>query len=389
MAQAPVAAMFSPRVRRSFRTIIVLFSWYCISTSIILITKWVLSGQSDESGESDESDESKLFSFPLTVTTFSNSLTSVWAFLVSRHPNHRPERLTRRQFKEYVLPIGAATAMEIGFSNVALKLLAVSFGTILKGGAPVFTMMWGLLLGIETYSGSLCLSLITIVLGIGLASLGEGDDFAVLGFILQLSATALGGLRWAMTHVLLKGDSTHRMPPVTATLYTSPTTAACVLPFALFLEGRDVLSHLGGLKALDYVKILAVLTVIATLVFILLVSEYWLVSETSSLALSVAGIFKELLTILGGVVLFREHLSSLNAIGFVVCQIGIAAYVYMRYDPNDVMEINEEMMIPDTHIPHTYGVVSDDAASDDVWNDDDAADAMLASQFQSSVQAIR
>lgn len=309
-----------PRIRTLCQTGLTLASWYCISSAIILTTKWLFNSH---------------FPHPLTVTTFSNSITTVWALLISRIPRFRPEPLTRRQFIEYVLPIGITTALEIGFSNIALKLLTVSFGTILKGGAPIFTMFWGLLFRVETFSFNLLLSLLTIAFGIALASLGEGHSFSLTGFILQLLSTALGGLRWAMTHVLLKGADSDAMPPLTATLYTSPTTALCVLPFAVGLEAVPAWDRISGFDAAEFRTVLLTMLLVASLVFFLLISEYWLVNATSSLALSVAGVFKELLTIGGGIYLFAEHITFLNTVGFIICQVGIFAYMYLRYDPQN------------------------------------------------------
>lgn len=309
-----------PRIRTLCQTGLTLASWYCISSAIILTTKWLFNSH---------------FPHPLTVTTFSNSITTVWALLISRIPRFRPEPLTRRQFVEYVLPIGITTALEIGFSNIALKLLTVSFGTILKGGAPIFTMLWGLLFRVETFSFNLLLSLLTIAFGIALASLGEGHSFSLTGFILQLLSTALGGLRWAMTHVLLKGADSDAMPPLTATLYTSPTTALCVLPFAVGLEAVPAWDRISNFDASEFRTVLLTMLLVASLVFVLLVSEYWLVNATSSLALSVAGVFKELLTIGGGIYLFAEHITFLNTVGFIICQVGIFAYMYLRYDPQN------------------------------------------------------
>lgn len=331
------------------RTCLTLLSWYCISSGIILTTKWLFTNH---------------FSFPLTVTTFSNTLTTLWAFLASRPARYRPAPLTRKQFREYVLPIGIATALEIGCSNVALNILTVSFGTILKGGAPVFTMIWGLLLGVESFSVNLCLALFTIAFGIALASIGEGHTFALSGFILQLLAVALGGLRWAMTHVLLRGSPEHRMSPLTATLYTSPTTAACVLPVAIVLEGGRVLRSVAVLETGEFGIILGTMTLVGTLVFILLVSEYWLVRATSSLALSVAGVFKELITIAGGIILFSEHMSSLNIIGFIVCQVGIGAYIWIRYDPNEIPGADSEASALELPLRYTQ-VEDDDEISDE------------------------
>jgi solute carrier family 35, member C2 len=310
------------RALRALRTVLVIFAWYCISASIIIATKWLMSEQTEST---------RLFPYPLTITAFSNTAVTLWAAAFARLPRFKPQPLTHEQFRQYVLPIGVTTAMEIGFSNVALLLLTVSFSTILKGSSPVATMAWGVLLRVEPLSIPTTLAVLVIAGGITLASLGEGADFVLLGFLLQLFAVVLGGLRWAMTHLLLKGAH-EPMPPLTATLYTSPTTAVCVLPFALALEGRAVHATLVSMTRGDIIRLVGLLGVIATLVFALLISEYWLVHDTSSLALSVAGVFKECLTIGAGLLLFHEHMSPLNITGFVVCQVGIAAYVALRYD---------------------------------------------------------
>mmetsp|Transcript_28875 Transcript_28875/g.40842 ORF Transcript_28875/g.40842 Transcript_28875/m.40842 type:complete len:119 (+) Transcript_28875:161-517(+) len=61
-------------------------------------------------------------------------------------------------------------------------------------------------------------------------------------------------------------------------------------------------------------------------------SEYWLVNDTSALALSVAGVFKELLTILGAIFFFSDHVNQMNILGFALCQGGILTYVFLRVD---------------------------------------------------------
>ena len=350
-------------------TAITILVWYVISNSIILKTKWLFSNH---------------FPFPLTVTVYSNGVTFLWAVLLSRHPKWRAPWPSPQQIRSYVLPIGVTMGLEIGCSNLALKILTVSFGTILKGGAPVFTFFWGFLFGLETFSFPTIGCLVLIAVGIALASLGEGQEFQLAGFCLQLFATALGGLRWAMTHKMLQDETAARnsnstsiattgrdgmndsdnsqppsvqvhhqsMSPLTAILYTSPMTALCVLPFALGLEGSGVwdkehsiiddnssnstfIHNPGSSSASnphEVALIVTTMTAIATLVFCLLMSEYWLVKATSSLALSVAGVVKELLTIGGGIFFFAEQIDWLNVVGFVTCQFGIVSYVCLRYE---------------------------------------------------------
>jgi len=330
-----------PPTDGTFRTAATILVWYGISNAIILSTKWLFTNH---------------FPYPLTVTMSSNFTASIWAALLSSHPKLRPSQpLTKKMVAEYVLPIGICTALEIGCSNLALKILSVSFGTILKGGAPVFTFIWGLFFGLEQFSWAIMGTLVTIAMGIALASLGEGQEFQALGFALQLFATSLGGLRWAITHKLLKGRSVDnngdptaaaappvKMSPLTATLYTSPMTTLFVMPFALGLEADKIWNDSNVQQGTEPMLILATLVFIATLVFSLIMSEYWLVNATSSLALSVAGVFKELLTIGGGIFFFAEQIDFLNVVGFVTCQCGILSYIFMRYDSREATAASYE-----------------------------------------------
>ena len=337
----------APITTSLWRTSLTILTWYILSNSIILTTKWLFEGY---------------FPFPLTVTFYSNVVASLWAAGLSWRCVPPQQRLTRHLFTRYVLPIGLTTALEIGCSNLALEILTVSFGTILKGLAPLFTFLWGLTFGLEQFSYPICACLIAMATGITLATLGEGQEFQIAGFTLQLFSTCLSGLRWATTHKLLQGggashsanrhhnannnsssntnhDGTHsttptmtRLSPLTATLYTAPTTSLCILPVALLLEGRKIWQHETSDGIQEIGLVISCMTTIATLIFGLIMSEYWLVSATSSLALSVAAVLKELLTIGGGILFFADHVDALNVVGFSVCQGGILAYVCLRYD---------------------------------------------------------
>ena len=386
-------------------TCLTILAWYCISSSIIWTTKWLFTNH---------------FSYPLTVTAYSNFISAIWAALVTYLSGKGFQKPSRKLFWNYVAPIGLCTALEIGCSNVALKILSVSFGTILKGMMPVFTFGWGMVFGLEIFSFQIGGALVLIAGGIALASLGEGKEFQLLGFCLSMFSLALGGLRWAMTHKLLLGggsssnsgissqsrdsplntnestrrtagnaideniddgiiyedeinidsrnheiESAKQLSSLEAVLYTTPMTSICVLPVAVALEWASIFDHndtttdstdydfptnstnathfatsvdeflstedtASDRDAGEIALILGTMTLIATLVFVLLMSEYWLVKATSSLTLSVAGVFKELLTIGGGIFFFSEAIDALNVIGFVACQMGILLYVCLR-----------------------------------------------------------
>ena len=135
-----------------------------------------------------------------------------------------------------------------------------------------------------------------------------------------------------MTHKLLLNDdedtgnrnsedrTRKKMSPLQAILYTSPTTTLFVIPLALGFESSSVSSDAGTDSPNELLLIVGTMLFVATLVFILLMSEYWLVNATSSLALSVAGVLKEFITIGGGIFFFSERLDLLNVVGLILCQ---------------------------------------------------------------------
>ena len=61
-----------------------------------------------------------------------------------------------------------------------------------------------------------------------------------------------------------------------------------------------------------------------------MLAEYALLQLTSSLTLSVLGIFKELLCIAGAVIVFGDAFTPLNAVGFAGCVGGLLAYHVSR-----------------------------------------------------------
>lgn len=340
-------------------TAVAILFYYGVSTGTILTTKWLFARE---------------FPHPLTVTAYANAITCLWAALAVGVRGQGFEVPSKTLLRNYVAPIGLCAALEIGCSNVALEMLTVSFSVILKGAAPLSTFGWCLLLGVERFSWHVGVALLLVATGIVLASLGEGAAFAAAGFALQLTALGVGGFRWALLHKLLQGSAAGRggsdeavrgdgpararapLSPLATVLYTAPVTGLAVLPFAIALEwtcgpahreGEGVLSACRAATdhenaTLDMIVVadeeddadpwllLGIMTLIATLVFVLLMTEFWLVRATSSLTLSVAAVFKELLTIGGGVLFFSEAFDALNAVGFATCQVGVLAYAWLR-----------------------------------------------------------
>ena len=76
----------------------------------------------------------------------------------------------------------------------------------------------------------------------------------------------------------------------------------------------------------DILLELALVSVGGLLGFFLLLAELHVVKLSSGLTLSVAGIFKELLTVVSSAVLLAERLTPMNLAGLALCLCGIMYY---------------------------------------------------------------
>ncbi|XP_020315163.1 solute carrier family 35 member C2-like isoform X2 [Oncorhynchus kisutch] len=106
-----------------------------------------------------------------------------------------------------------------------------------------------------------------------------------------------------------------------------------LLPLFLFNEGLSLstsekLFCVNELSPMLYS--LATLSIGGSLAFGLVFSEFLLVSKTSSLTLSIAGIFKEVCTLLLAEGLMGDRMSGLNWMSFAVCVSGIALHLGLK-----------------------------------------------------------
>lgn len=99
--------------------------------------------------------------------------------------------------------------------------------------------------------------------------------FILSGFLLVLSASALGGLRWALTHLLLKDTKMGLNSPAATIFWLSPVMGGtlAVVSFAVEPWGEMFASHFfqgAGTTA----KTLFYLILPGTIAFCMVMSEY-------------------------------------------------------------------------------------------------------------------
>uniref|UniRef100_A0A3B4FS35 Solute carrier family 35 member C2 n=1 Tax=Pundamilia nyererei TaxID=303518 RepID=A0A3B4FS35_9CICH len=201
-----------------------------------------------------------------------------------------------------------------------------------RSSAVLFILFFSLVFKLEEPNPFLILVVLLISCGLFMFTF-ESTQFNLEGFILVLLASFIGGIRWTLTQVLMQKAELGLQNPIDAMYHLQPLMFLGLFPLFLFNEGLSLstsekLFRVTELSPLLYS--LFTLSIGGLLAFGLGFSEFLLVSRTSSLTLSISGIFKEVCTLLLAAFLMGDKMSMLNWLGFAVCLCGISLHVGLK-----------------------------------------------------------
>ncbi|XP_059562857.1 solute carrier family 35 member C2 isoform X3 [Myotis daubentonii] len=279
-------------VWRAVLTLGLVLLYYCFSIGITFYNKWL----------------TKSFHFPLFMTMLHLAVIFLFSALsraLVQCSSHRARVvLSWTDYLRRVAPTALATALDVGLSNWSFLYITVSLYTMTKSSAVLFILIFSLIFKLEELRAALVLVVLLIAGGLFMFTY-KSTQFNTEGFALVLGASFIGGIRWTLTQILLqKADlGLHLSTSEKIFRFQDPGLLLRVLG-SLFL---------GGILA-----------------FGLGFSEFLLVSRTSSLTLSIAGIFKEVCTLLLAAHLLGDQISLLNWLGFALCLSGISLHVALK-----------------------------------------------------------
>ncbi|KAI0106210.1 triose-phosphate transporter family-domain-containing protein [Nemania sp. FL0031] len=313
--------------------------WYIFSLSISLYNKWMF-----DSGQLN-------FPYPLFTTSMHMlvqfSLASLVLYFIpslrprnashnsdlgrSRHESE-PERpiMTKLFYITRIGPCGAATGLDIGLGNTSLKFITLTFYTMCKSSALAFVLLFAFIFRLETPTWRLVAIIATMTAGVIMMVAGE-IEFHLGGFVLIISSAFFSGFRWGLTQILLlRHPATSN--PFSSIFFLTPIMFATLLFIALPVEG--FLNFWDGIKTLSQewgvLKAPLLLLFPGTIAFLMTASEFALLQRSSVVTLSIAGIFKEVVTIIVAALVFDDKLTPINISGLLVTLVAIIAYNYIK-----------------------------------------------------------
>uniref|UniRef100_A0A4W3J9U5 Solute carrier family 35 member C2 n=1 Tax=Callorhinchus milii TaxID=7868 RepID=A0A4W3J9U5_CALMI len=276
------------------------------------------------------------FHFPLFMTLGHFAIIYVLSWvsrvLVECYSGKSRVCLPWKLYLKKVAPTALATTLDIGLSNWSFLFITVSLYTMTKSTAVLFILFFSVLFKLEKMRPCSIIVILLIAGGLFISTY-KATQFNLEGFILVLSASFIGGLRWALTQILTQKAELGLQNPIDAIYHLQPLMFIGLFPLFVYIEGlglgvSEKLFRYHDISALQHM--VCVLAGGGFLAFGLGFSEFLLVAKTSSLTLSIAGIFKEVCTLVLAGYLMGDQLSLLNWLGFGVCLCGISLHVAMK-----------------------------------------------------------
>lgn len=198
-----------------------------------------------------------------------------------------------------------------------------------KSSSLAFVLIFAFMFRLETPTMKLVAIIATMTAGVVMMVAGE-VEFKLSGFILVISAAFFSGFRWGLTQILLlRNPATSN--PFSSIFFLAPVMFVTLTCIAIPVEGFWEL--MAGFKGLyEEWGVLAPFLILfpGTIAFLMTASEFALLQRTSVVTLSIAGIFKEVVTISTATLVFDDKLTTINISGLFVTLGAICAYNWIK-----------------------------------------------------------
>ena len=219
------------------------------SVTMVVYNKWFLNAW--EGG----------FKFPLIVSMCHMLLKVVLSTVAVKSCYKKDEvvHVPRQVWLCSAVPVGVTTALDIAASNLSFIYISIPFYTVVKSTSVLFVLFFSILYRLQPCQVSLIAVSFLIAAGVAMSVYGDSATFShlgthhvcltgsiltrvllVLGFGLVITASCIGGYRWALTQLFMLQIGSNMNGLIT--VYTiSPAAAITLVPFCLLLEAGPLL----------------------------------------------------------------------------------------------------------------------------------------------------
>lgn len=267
--------------------------------------------------------------FAMTIATAQLAVGALYAIFLWVAPDARaPPKLT---VKDYIkcLPVGICSAGAHAASVFSLAAGGVAFGQIVKAAEPAFAAVIGTVFYKQKVPLTKWLCLIPIIGGVCLAALNQKKDgtfeldFTMGGLIGALIANVFASFKGAENKKLMSDpDLKERMGSVGNQFAIMTIVSLAVsIPLVFFKEGPRLAEFWTNFQAKDELKLNVIYSGLTFYAYNEIATMT--LKKISPVTNSVANTAKRVVVIVGSAIVFKESISTLKAIGCVVCIGGV------------------------------------------------------------------
>ncbi|XP_071686178.1 probable sugar phosphate/phosphate translocator At1g06470 isoform X2 [Rutidosis leptorrhynchoides] len=331
------------------KTLFLILMWYIFSTLLTLYNKTLLG---DDMGR---------FPAPLLMNTVHFAMQAVLSKGITYFWSKRFEPTVHMSWKDYfvkIVPTAFATALDINLSNASLVFITVTFATMCKSASPIFLLIFAFAFRLETPSVKLLGIILIISVGI-LLTVAKETAFEFWGFIFVMLAAVMSGFRWSMTQILLQKEVYGLKNPLKLMSYVTPVMAVATALFSFILDPWDEFRKSSYFDSSWHITRSGLLMLFGgTLAFFMVLTEYILVSITSAVTVTIAGVVKEAVTILVAVFYFHDEFTWLKGAGLVTIMFGVSLFNWYQKFQNRKAS-GDEAEESRNNVPAKYVILED------------------------------
>ncbi|WOG92198.1 hypothetical protein DCAR_0311458 [Daucus carota subsp. sativus] len=339
------------------KTLFFILVWYTFSLLLTLYNKSLLGNDMGK------------FPAPLLMNTFHFGMQAVFARAITWIWSSRFQTTVKMSWKDYfmrVVPTALGTALDINLSNASLVFVTVTFATMCKSASPIFLLLFAFAFRLESPSAKLFGIILVISVGI-LFTVAKETEFQLLGFIFVMIAAVMSGFRWTMTQILLQKEVYGLQNPLMLMSFIAPVMAVSTGILSLIFEpwsefGTNVYFN----SSWHITRSCLLLLLGGTLAFFMVLTEYILVSVTSAVTVTIAGVVKEVVTILVAVIYFHDEFTWMKGCGLIIIIIGVSLFNWYKYQKLQKGESSEDDMSGSlrTNVPAKYVILEENDDQD-------------------------
>jgi len=284
---------------------------YLFSNSMMKLTmKWVF--------------EIHKFKFPFYVTSL-HFAAGTLASLVVLFLRQKPFPVaTRQEFVFMAVPIAVTIVLCVGAGNLSLVLCSAAFTEVIGSTTCLITVVCVILSGLP-FNRSQIFPACLVMLGCAVSVSGE-MKFSPVGMIMCFVANIARSLKVTLQQKMMTGELKEKFDTVTLLFWTCLPATVIMAVCSLASEGLQPWHHAQA-TMLDKPPVFLHLciAVFSSCVnaTILNMSQLWVTKDLGAVGSQIVVQSKTILTVLGGVALFGESVTWLEALGFFTVLVGV------------------------------------------------------------------